>query len=33
MIGCADALVAAVRSKSPGDQVTLTYLDQSGKPQ
>ncbi|BBZ22019.1 S1C family serine protease [Mycolicibacter hiberniae] len=29
-IGSADALVAAVRSKAPGDQVTLTYLDPSG---
>jgi len=25
--------VAAVRSKAPGDKVTLTYLDPSGKPQ
>ncbi|MCW2559763.1 MAG: trypsin-like serine protease with C-terminal domain [Mycobacterium sp.] len=33
VIGSADALVAAVRSKAPGDQVTLTYLDTSGKPQ
>ena len=33
VIGSADALVAAVRSKAPGDQVTLTYLDASGKPQ
>jgi putative serine protease PepD len=33
VIGSADALVAAVRSKAPGDHVTLTYLDQSGKPQ
>jgi putative serine protease PepD len=33
VIGNADALVAAVRSKAPGDQVTLTYLDTSGKPQ
>ncbi|GAC1645581.1 MAG: trypsin-like peptidase domain-containing protein [Mycobacterium sp.] len=33
VIGNADALVAAVRSKAPGDKVTLTYLDQSGKPQ
>ena len=33
VIGSADALVAAVRSKAPGDQVTLTYLDPSGKPQ
>ncbi|HEU4363264.1 MAG TPA: trypsin-like peptidase domain-containing protein [Mycobacterium sp.] len=29
-IASADALVAAVRSKAPGDQVTLTYLDPSG---
>jgi putative serine protease PepD len=33
VIGSADALVAAVRSKAPGDKVTLTYLDASGKPQ
>jgi putative serine protease PepD len=33
VITSADALVAAVRSKAPGDQVTLTYLDPSGKPQ
>lgn len=33
VIGSADALVAAVRSKAPGDKVTLTYLDSSGKPQ
>ncbi|WP_454791814.1 S1C family serine protease [Mycolicibacterium lutetiense] len=32
-IGSADALVAAVRSKAPGDKVTLTFLDQGGKPQ
>jgi putative serine protease PepD len=32
-IGSADALVAAVRSKAPGDKVTLTYLDPSGKTQ
>jgi putative serine protease PepD len=32
VIGSADALVAAVRSKAPGDKVTLTYLDPSGKP-
>jgi putative serine protease PepD len=30
-IGSADALVAAVRSKAPGDKVTLTFLDASGK--
>ncbi|MGV0716006.1 trypsin-like peptidase domain-containing protein [Mycolicibacterium sp. XJ662] len=33
VINSADALVAAVRSKAPGEQVTLTYLDGSGKPQ
>jgi putative serine protease PepD len=33
VISSADALVAAVRSKAPGDKVTLTYLDQAGKPQ
>lgn len=33
VIGSADALVAAVRSRAPGDQVTLTYLDPSGQPQ
>jgi putative serine protease PepD len=33
VIGSADALVAAVRSKAPGDKVTLTYLDSAGKPQ
>jgi putative serine protease PepD len=33
VIGSADALVAAVRSKAPGDKVTLTYLDSSGKEQ
>jgi putative serine protease PepD len=32
-ISSADALVAAVRSKAPGEKVTLTYLDASGKPQ
>ncbi|MBI3690966.1 MAG: PDZ domain-containing protein, partial [Mycolicibacterium aromaticivorans] len=30
VIGSADALVAAVRSRAPGDQVTLTYKDPSG---
>lgn len=30
VIGSADALVAAVRSKAPGDKVTLTYSDPSG---
>ncbi|MBS9534641.1 trypsin-like peptidase domain-containing protein [Mycobacterium sp. M1] len=29
-IASADALVAAVRSKAPGDDVTLTFLDPSG---
>ncbi|BBX86304.1 S1C family serine protease [Mycolicibacterium aubagnense] len=33
VISSADALVAAVRSKAPGDKVTLTYLDTAGKPQ
>ena len=33
VIGSADALVAAVRSKAPGEKVTLTYLDAAGKPQ
>ncbi|GFG55705.1 peptidase S1 [Mycolicibacterium agri] len=33
VIGSADALVAAVRSKAPGEKVTLTYIDSAGKPQ
>ncbi len=33
VIGSADALVAAVRSKAPGDTVTLTYVDPTGRPQ
>ncbi|EHB58207.1 peptidase S1 and S6 chymotrypsin/Hap [Mycolicibacterium rhodesiae JS60] len=33
VIGSADALVAAVRSRAPGEKVTLTYTDQSGSPQ
>ena len=33
VIGSADALVAAVRSRAPGEKVTLTYLDTSGKDQ
>jgi len=33
VINSADALVAAVRSRAPGDKVTLTYLDPAGKPQ
>jgi putative serine protease PepD len=32
-VGSADALVAAVRSKAPGDKVTLTYTDPSGASQ
>ena len=32
-IGSADALVAAVRSKAPGDTITLTYIDAAGKQQ
>lgn len=33
VIGSADALVAAIRSRAPGDKVTLSYVDPSGKPQ
>ena len=33
VINSADALVAAVRSRAPGDKVTLTYLDAGGNPQ
>jgi putative serine protease PepD len=33
VIASRDALVAAVRSRAPGDRVTLTYLDSGGKPQ
>ncbi|MGH3677596.1 MAG: S1C family serine protease [Mycobacterium sp.] len=33
VIGSANALVAAVRSRAPGEKITLTYLDASGKPQ
>jgi putative serine protease PepD len=33
VIGSADALVAAVRSKAPGDNVTVTYVDSAGAPQ
>ena len=33
VIGSSDALVAAVRSMSPGDNVTLTYQDASGASQ
>ncbi|KUI12718.1 peptidase S1 [Mycolicibacterium acapulense] len=32
VIGSADALVAAIRSRAPGEKVTLSYLDPSGKP-
>lgn len=31
-IGSANALVAAVRSRAPGEKLTLTYLDPSGAP-
>jgi putative serine protease PepD len=30
VIDSSDGLVAAVRSKAPGDKVTLTYIDPSG---
>jgi putative serine protease PepD len=33
VINSADALVAAVRSKAPGDKVSLTFVDPSGKSQ
>jgi putative serine protease PepD len=33
VIASANALVAAVRSKAPGEKITLTYLDPSGKEQ
>jgi putative serine protease PepD len=33
VIGSADALVAAIRSRAPGEKVTLSYLDPSGKSQ
>jgi putative serine protease PepD len=33
VIGSANALVAAVRSRAPGDKLTLTYLDNAGNPQ
>jgi putative serine protease PepD len=32
VINSADALVAAVRSRAPGEKLTLTYLDSAGKP-
>lgn len=33
VIGSANALVAAVRSRAPGDKLTLTYLDPAGNSQ
>ncbi len=33
VIGSSDALVAAVRSRAPGEKLTLTYRDGSGDPQ
>jgi putative serine protease PepD len=33
VIGSANALVAAVRSRAPGDKLTLTYLDNAGNSQ
>jgi putative serine protease PepD len=30
VIGSANALVAAVRSRAPGEKLTLTYLDPGG---
>ncbi len=33
VIGSANALVAAVRSRAPGEKLTLTYLDAAGNPQ
>ena len=33
VIGSANALVAAVRSRAPGDKLTITYLDPAGAPQ
>jgi putative serine protease PepD len=33
VIGSANALVAAVRSRAPGDKLTLTYLDSAGASQ
>ena len=33
VIGSANALVAAVRSRAPGDKLTLTYLDTAGNSQ
>jgi len=33
VIGSANALVAAVRSRAPGEKLSLTYLDSAGNPQ
>jgi len=33
VIGSANALVAAVRSRAPGEKLSLTYLDPAGNPQ
>ena len=33
VIGSANALVAAVRSRAPGDRLTLTYIDPAGTSQ
>jgi putative serine protease PepD len=33
VIDGAEALVAAVRSKAPGDTVAMSYMDESGTPQ
>jgi putative serine protease PepD len=33
VIASANALVAAVRSRAPGEKLTLTYLDGAGAPQ
>jgi putative serine protease PepD len=33
VIGSANALVAAVRSRAPGEKLTLTYMDAAGNPQ
>ena len=33
VVGSANALVAAVRSRAPGDKLTLTYIDPAGTDQ
>jgi len=33
VVGSANALVAAVRSRAPGDKLTLTYIDSAGADQ